>query len=87
MAVLACMARHLSQSHVQAMGCWAMVNFSLQADYKAQLLQEEALPLILRALQTHGNHQEVQFRGLFALINFVVPEEPPQEKDSFVEVI
>jgi len=86
-SVLECMARHLSQSPIQAMGCWAMVNFSLQPDYKAQLLQEKALPLILRALQTHASHQEVQFRGLFALINFVVPDEPPQAKDEFVEVM
>ena len=71
------MDEHTNESKLQAMACWTLVNVALNADCKAQLLSKGGLLPILRAMETHPNNYAVQFRGLCALINLVVPE--PEE--------
>jgi hypothetical protein len=80
------MAAHALRGDVQAVACWTLVNLSLNPSCKARLLRKGGLPLILNALQAHPCHHQVQFRGLFALINLVVPDAPPQAKTPLVEV-
>ncbi len=59
--------------YLQAMGCWAMVNAALYPALKASLLRLGAVYAVTNAMMLHSNVEAVQFRGLFALINLVIP--------------
>ena len=86
-SVMDIMDQHTNESKLQAMACWTLVNFALNADCKAQLLSMGGLLRILRAMETHPNNYAVQFRGLFALINLVVPDVPNQQPEEITQVI
>jgi hypothetical protein len=86
-AVMEIMDHHSAEGALQAMACWTLVNFALNADCKALLLAEGGLGRILRAMRAHPNNYAVQFRGLFALINLVVPDVPNQQPQNIGEVI
>eukprot|EP00956_Cyclotella_meneghiniana_P024372 scaffold48834_cov59-Cyclotella_meneghiniana.AAC.5 len=62
--------------YLQAMGCWAMVNAALYPSLKQSLLRLGGVYVVTNAMMLHPNVEAVQFRGLFALINFVIPGEP-----------
>jgi hypothetical protein len=61
--------------YLQAMGCWAMVNAALYPSLKKSLLKLGGVYVVTNAMMLHPNAEAVQFRGLFALINFVIPGE------------
>ena len=61
--------------YLQAMGCWAMVNAALYPSLKKSLLNLGGVYVVTNAMMLHPNAEAVQFRGLFALINFVIPGE------------
>ena len=56
------------------MGCWSLVNLALNHQQKLALLALDGLDAVLAAMAHHPSTLEVQFRALFALINFVIPE-------------
>ncbi|KAL3783715.1 hypothetical protein ACHAWO_000307 [Cyclotella atomus] len=60
--------------YLQAMGCWAMVNAALYPSLKKSLLKLGGVYVVTNAMMLHPNAEAVQFRGLFALINFVIPD-------------
>jgi hypothetical protein len=60
--------------YLQAMGCWAMVNAALYPSLKKSLLSLGGIYVVTNAMMLHPNAEAVQFRGLFALINFVIPD-------------
>jgi len=65
--------RYSHDRYLQAMGCWAMVNAALYPSLKASLLRLGAVYAVTNAMMLHPNVEAVQFRGLFALINLVIP--------------
>lgn len=65
--------RFSSDRYLQAMGCWAMVNAALYPSLKASLLRLGGVYTVTNAMMLHPNVEAVQFRGLFALINLVIP--------------
>ena len=67
--------RFSSDRYLQAMGCWAMVNAALYPSLKASLLRLGGVYTVTNAMMIHPNVEAVQFRGLFALINLVIPGE------------
>lgn len=67
--------RFSSDRYLQAMGCWAMVNAALYPSLKASLLRLGGVYTVTNAMMLHPNVEAVQFRGLFALINLVIPGE------------
>ncbi|KAL7534405.1 hypothetical protein ACHAXR_005853 [Thalassiosira sp. AJA248-18] len=66
--------RFSSDRYLQAMGCWAMVNAALYPSLKASLLRLGGVYTVTNAMMLHPNVEAVQFRGLFALINLVIPD-------------
>ncbi|CAN0013252.1 unnamed protein product, partial [Hapterophycus canaliculatus] len=73
-AVLACMERHQSNSTVQAMACWSLVNLALISQQKKFLCSQGGVLAIVRAMARHPGDSEVHFRAMFALINLVTPD-------------
>ena len=67
--------RFASDRYLQAMGCWAMVNAALYPSLKTSLLRLGGVYTVTNAMMLHPNVEAVQFRGLFALINLVIPGE------------
>lgn len=67
--------RYSNDRYLQAMGCWAMVNAALYSSLKASLLRLGGVYACTNAMMLHPNVEAVQFRGLFALINLVIPGE------------
>jgi hypothetical protein len=61
--------------YLQAMGCWAMVNAALYPALKKSLLRLGGVYVVTNAMMLHPSAEAVQFRGLFALINLVIPGE------------
>jgi len=82
-----CMDRHPLEGGLQAMACWTLVNFALNGEAKRLLLAQGGLSRILKAMTAHKTHLAVQFRGLFALINLVVPEQPNTPAPHLEEVL
>lgn len=52
-----------------------MVNAALYPSLKASLLRLGGVYTVTNAMMLHPNVEAVQFRGLFALINLVIPGE------------
>ena len=73
-AVLACMERHQSNSQVQAVACWSLVNLALIPQQKRALCRQGGVLAIVRAMACHPQDSEVHFRAMFALINLVTPD-------------
>lgn len=73
-AVLACMERHQSNSAVQSMACWSLVNLALIRQQKRCLCSQGGVLAIVRAMACHPEDIEVHFRAMFALINLVTPD-------------
>jgi hypothetical protein len=71
--VLGSMRRFRDHEALQAVGCWSLVNLALAPGPKALLIQLGGVSDILAAMTAHPNSADVQFRGLFSLINLVVP--------------
>lgn len=67
--------RFAADRYLQAMGCWAMVNAALYPTLKRSLLRLGGVYAVTNAMMLHPNVEAVQFRGLFALINLVIPGE------------
>ena len=65
--------RFSNDRYVQAMGCWAMVNAALYPSLKSSLSRLGGVYAVTNAMMLHPNAEAVQFRGLFALINLVIP--------------
>ena len=68
--------------YLQAMGCWVMVNAALYPSLKRSLLKLGGVYVVTNAMMLHPNIEAVQFRGLFALINFVIPGECSTKNSS-----
>mmetsp|Transcript_3117 Transcript_3117/g.5263 ORF Transcript_3117/g.5263 Transcript_3117/m.5263 type:complete len:649 (+) Transcript_3117:268-2214(+) len=66
--------RFSNDRYLQAMGCWAMVNAALYPSLKSGLTRLGGVYAVTNAMMLHPNAEAVQFRGLFALINLVIPE-------------
>ncbi len=73
--MLGTLRRHPSDRYLQAMGCWAMVNAALYPALKTSLLRLGGVYAVTNAMMLHPDVEAVQFRGLFALINLVIPGE------------
>lgn len=73
-AVLASMERHQSNSQVQAVACWSLVNLALIPQQKRALCRRGGVLAIVRAMACHPNDSDVHFRAMFALINLVTPD-------------
>lgn len=73
--MLDALRRYSSDKYLQAMGCWAMVNAALYPTLKTSLLRLGGVYAVTNAMMLHPNVEAVQFRGLFALINLVIPGE------------
>lgn len=71
--------RFSSDRYLQAMGCWAMVNAALYPSLKASLVRLGGVYAVTNAMMLHPNVEAVQFRGLFALINLVIPSDKTQK--------
>jgi len=67
--------RFSNDRYLQAMGCWAMVNAALYPSLKSSLTRLGGVYTVTNAMMLHPNAEAVQFRGLFALINLVIPGE------------
>jgi hypothetical protein len=67
--------RFSNDRYLQAMGCWAMVNAALYPSLKSSLTRLGGVYAVTNAMMLHPNAEAVQFRGLFALINLVIPGE------------
>lgn len=65
--------RFSNDKYVQAMGCWAMVNAALYPSLKSGLTRLGGVYAVTNAMMLHPDAEAVQFRGLFALINLVIP--------------
>ena len=65
--------RFSNDRYLQAMGCWAMVNAALYPSLKSGLTRLGGVYAVTNAMMLHPNAEAVQFRGLFALINLVIP--------------
>ena len=55
--------------------CWALVNAALYPSLKSSLTRLGGVYAVTNAMMLHPNAEAVQFRGLFALINLVIPGE------------
>jgi len=66
--------RFSNDRYLQAMGCWTMVNAALYPTLKSSLLRLGGVYTVTNAMMLHPNVEAVQFRGLFALINLVIPD-------------
>jgi hypothetical protein len=75
--VLGSMRRFEHEEKLQAMACWALVNLALFPAQKSILMKLGGIETTLNAMRMHPRSLCVQFRGLFALINFVVPCKNP----------
>mmetsp|Transcript_21327 Transcript_21327/g.44408 ORF Transcript_21327/g.44408 Transcript_21327/m.44408 type:complete len:589 (+) Transcript_21327:345-2111(+) len=67
------MDRFWDNPNVMSMACWGLVNISLVDRHKAIMLQLGAIEKVLAAIRNHPENQEVAYRALFCLVNFVVP--------------
>eukprot|EP00584_Thalassiosira_punctigera_P004367 CAMPEP_0172536612 /NCGR_PEP_ID=MMETSP1067-20121228/8346_1 /TAXON_ID=265564 ORGANISM="Thalassiosira punctigera, Strain Tpunct2005C2" /NCGR_SAMPLE_ID=MMETSP1067 /ASSEMBLY_ACC=CAM_ASM_000444 /LENGTH=633 /DNA_ID=CAMNT_0013321719 /DNA_START=376 /DNA_END=2277 /DNA_ORIENTATION=+ len=67
--------------YLQAMGCWAMVNAALYPALKRSILRLGGVYSVTNAMMLHPNVEAVQFRGLFALINLVIPDNKTNKKE------
>eukprot|EP01082_Thalassiosira_pseudonana_P005489 g4845.t1 g4845 contig18:49061-51524(+) len=74
--------RYSNDRYLQAMGCWAMVNAALYSSLKASLLRLGGVYACTNAMMLHPNVEAVQFRGLFALINLVIPDNTNKNGDG-----
>jgi len=74
--------RFSNDRYLQAMGCWAMVNAALYPSLKSSLTRLGGVYTVTNAMMLHPNAEAVQFRGLFALINLVIPERDNNERSS-----
>ncbi|KAL9182049.1 hypothetical protein ACHAXT_012392 [Thalassiosira profunda] len=74
--------RFANDRYLQAMGCWALVNAGLYPSLKTSLLRLGGVYAITNAMMLHPNVEAVQFRGLFALINLVIPDAKTKKKDG-----
>lgn len=71
------MRRFQKDANLQAMSCWAMVNLALIPAQKTIILSLGGIQAAINAMVQHPHHFDVQFRGLFALINLVVIQSNP----------
>jgi hypothetical protein len=67
------MKRFSSNEVLQAMSCWSLVNIALVPNQKGVLVKLGGIETTANAMMQHPYNAEVQFRGLFALINLVIP--------------
>ena len=74
--------RFSNDKYVQAMGCWAMVNAALYPSLKSGLTRLGGVYAVTNAMMLHPDAEAVQFRGLFALINLVIPERDSNNERS-----
>ncbi|KAK1733701.1 hypothetical protein QTG54_015556 [Skeletonema marinoi] len=74
--------RFSNDRYLQAMGCWAMVNAALYPSLKSGLTRLGGVYAVTNAMMLHPNAEAVQFRGLFALINLVIPERDSNNERS-----
>lgn len=65
--------RFQENDELQAMACWSLVNVALAPVQKAALVKLGGIQATANAMMRHPYSAEVQFRGLFALINLVIP--------------
>ena len=63
----------LTFSFLNLFRCWAMVNAALYPSLKSSLTKLGGVYAVTNAMMLHPNAEAVQFRGLFALINLVIP--------------
>ncbi|KAL3794598.1 hypothetical protein ACHAW5_005168 [Stephanodiscus triporus] len=80
--MLDALRRYSSDRYLQAMGCWAMVNAALYPTLKTSLLRLGGVYAVTNAMMLHPNVEAVQFRGLFALINLVIPVNKTKDGDG-----
>lgn len=66
-------ARCLNSHSLNLFRCWAMVNAALYPSLKSSLTKLGGVYAVTNAMMLHPNAEAVQFRGLFALINLVIP--------------
>jgi len=74
--------RFSSDRYLQAMGCWAFVNAALYPSLKTSLLRLGGVYTVTNAMMLHPNVEAVQFRGLFALINLIIPGNKKTDGDG-----
>lgn len=67
------MRRFQDNAGLVTMSCWALVNIALASDQKSALVKLGGIKAVTNAMERHPFTAEVQFRGLFALINLVIP--------------
>lgn len=67
------MRRFQDNEVLQAMSCWSLVNIALATSQKEMLVKLGGIEVTANAMTTHPYSAEVNFRGLFALINLVIP--------------
>ena len=65
--------RFQENDELRAMACWSLVNVALAPVQKAALVKLGGIQATANAMMRHPYSAEVQFRGLFALINLVIP--------------
>lgn len=80
--MLASLRRYSSDLYIQAIGCWALVNAALYPSLKTSLSRLGAVYTVTNAMMLHPNVEAVQYRGLFALINLVIPDDKKRDGDG-----
>lgn len=67
--ILDSMKRFADDWRQQTMGCWSLVNISLIPKQKRLLIKLGGIQSVLNAMRHHPKNSDIQFRGLFALVN------------------
>ena len=80
--MLASLRRYSNDMYIQAIGCWALVNAALYPSLKTSLSRLGAVYTVTNAMILHPNVEAVQYRGLFALINLVIPDDKKRDGDG-----
>ena len=80
--MLASLRRYSNDMYIQAIGCWALVNAALYPSLKTSLSRLGAVYTVTNAMMLHPNVEAVQYRGLFALINLVIPDDKKRDGDG-----
>ncbi|GMH64876.1 hypothetical protein TrLO_g12665, partial [Triparma laevis f. longispina] len=82
--IIRCMRRFEGVNEdLLAMACWSLVNITLNITQKKCLVHLGGVECLLDIINRHIDNPEVAYRGLFALINIVIP--PPRTEETNVE--
>jgi hypothetical protein len=78
--IIQCMRRFKDNPDLLAMASWSLVNITLNITQKKCLVHLGGIECLLDTVDAHIDNSEVAYRGLFAMINIVIP--PPRTEET-----